>query len=134
MIKQKIRELAADRRGFAAVAALFGALAGTVNGFIGSGGGILLIYGMELLLGEEQDTKDRFTTAVVSILPMSAISAYIYYRNSGASVADAAPYLSAALFGGVFGAWLMTVITPKILKTVFAVLMVWAGYRAFFGS
>lgn len=131
MLKRKISDIVSKRWGFTVLSALCGVLAGVINGFIGSGGGIILIYGMGLLL-PRLDTKDKFVTAVVSILPMSAISVYFYYRNGGIDVPSAAPYLGAALFGGVFGAWLMTVISPELLKKVFAVLMLWAGIRAFF--
>lgn len=108
-----------------------GAGAGFINGFLGTGGGILLILAQSVML-REQDTKDRFVTAVISILPMSVISACMYVADDGFSLGEAAPYLAAALPGGILGGWLMCRISPRLLKVVFALLMLWAGWRMAF--
>lgn len=131
IITEKLRRISSKKWGFTALNAVCGTVAGVLNGFLGSGGGIILIFGMNLLL-PELDTKDKFVTAVASIIPMSVISAYFYCKSGGIDMTSATPYLSAALFGGVFGAWLMTVISPGVLKNIFAALMIWAGFRAFF--
>ncbi len=108
-----------------------GAVAGLINGLLGTGGGILLILAQSLAL-KEQDTKDRFVTAVVSILPMSVISACMYVGANGLSLGQAAPYLAAALPGGILGGWLTCRISPTLLKVIFALLMLWAGWRMAF--
>ena len=96
-IKDKMGELAKNPLIFLLTSALIGILSGVINGFLGSGGGILLIFGMGALL-PHQKTKDRFATAVISILPMSAVSAYIYCREGNISLFPYSHYFSAALF------------------------------------
>ena len=111
------------------VAAILGALAGVLNGFLGSGGGIILIFALSVLM-PEQEEKDRFATAVLSMIPMSAVSVCYYLADGGVNVTENAHYFASALFGGVLGAYLMTKISPTVLRTVFALLMLWAGFRA----
>ncbi len=110
---------------------LCGIAAGIINGFLGSGGGIVLIFAMSALVAMPEDTaaKSRFATAVASILPMSAISVYFYARSGALDIRSALPFLFPAAIGGVAGAAIMNKLSPKILKLVFSILMVWAGVR-----
>ena len=129
-IKNKLRKACEHKSVFAAVTLFSGILAGLLNGFLGSGGGIILIFMMGILL-PRSEPKDIFATAVLSILPMSAVSAYFYYRGGGVGISEYAPYYASALFGGVLGAVLLDKISTDWLKAIFAVLMLWAGFRAF---
>ena len=117
------------RRGSFAVAVIFGALAGILNGFLGSGGGIIVIFALTAMF-PEQDERDRFATAVLSVLPMTVVSAVLYVFRDGVNVSGNSHYFAAALFGGIFGAWIMTRISPMTLRLIFAALMIFAGVRA----
>ena len=130
--KARIRKFCENKTGLTLVTLTGGVLAGILNGFLGSGGGIILIFIMGILL-TKSEPKDIFATAVLSILPMSAVSAYFYYRGGGIGVTDYAPYYASALFGGILGAILLDKISTTFLKTVFALLMLWAGFRALRG-
>ncbi len=132
-IKEKLRRVGETKLGFAIVTLTAGVLAGMLNGFLGSGGGIIIVFVTGLLL-PQRDPKDIFATAVLSVLPMSIVSTYFYYRGGGISITDYAPYYASALFGGILGAVLLDKISTALLKTIFAVLMLWAGFRAVFGS
>ncbi len=77
----------------------------------------------------ENKTKTYFATAVASILPMSVVSAYFYLKGGALAFSDVLPFLVPAALGGTAGAFFMDKIAPATLKTVFAVLMVWAGLR-----
>lgn len=128
-IKEKLRRVGETKLGFAIVTLTAGILAGLLNGFLGSGGGIILIFIMSALL-PDRDARDVFATAVLSILPMSVVSACFYGRGGGISITENAPYYASALFGGILGAVLLDKISTSLLKTVFAVLMLLAGARA----
>ncbi len=109
-----------------------GVAAGFLNGFVGSGGGIILIFAMTALvaLPHGGDTvKARFATAVAAILPMSAVSVYFYVKNGAVSFFDVTPFLLPAVIGGILGSILMDKISAKALRLVFSVLMIWAGIR-----
>ncbi len=109
-----------------------GALAGFLNGFVGSGGGIILIFAMTAFVALPHGgdaVKVRFATAVASILPMSVVSVYFYVKKGAVGFADALPFLLPAVIGGVLGALLMDKISAKTLRLVFSALMIWAGVR-----
>lgn len=108
--------------------ALGGAAGGFLNGFLGSGGGIVLIFAMTYLC-DGIDTRERFSTAVASVLPMSAVSALMYIRSGSLSVGELARLLISGALGGAFGAFIMDKIPPTILKLIFSALMVFAGIR-----
>ena len=96
-LKEKIRLSCSRGYGFILITLVAGILAGMLNGFLGSGGGIIVVFVLGLLL-PDRDTKDIFATAVLSVLPMSIVSAYFYYRGGGISVTEYAPYYAFALF------------------------------------
>ena len=125
-LKEKLHS--APKPLISALTVVFGAGAGVLNGFLGSGGGIILIFALTLL-GEAEDARDVFATAVLSILPMSAVSVYFYWREGAVPITDTLPFLLPAAVGGIFGAWLLCRISPKLLKLLFAALMLWAGIR-----
>lgn len=113
-----------------------GILAGVINGFLGSGGGIILIFIMTFLaeksffpLGLRNDPKSFFATAVASILPMSVISAVFYFLRGDLSLEGSSVFLLPAAVGGVFGSFMLEKLSTKLLKAIFAVLMIWAGVR-----
>ena len=51
--------------------------AGIVNGLLGSGGGILLLP----VLRRHAKTKDAFASALFCILPLSALSCFLYAKG-----------------------------------------------------
>ena len=129
-VRRAFLRVCRTRRGSFTVAIIFGVLAGVLNGFLGSGGGIIVIFALTAMF-PEQDERDRFVTAVLSVIPMTAVSAFLYVFRDGVEVsAGSVRYYAAALFGGIFGAWLMSKISPKALRLIFAALMIFAGVRA----
>ena len=55
---------------------LLGAAAGFVNGFLGTGGGILLLFGSYFLShGHRVDTRDLLASTTLVTLILSAVSA-----------------------------------------------------------
>ena len=131
-VRRAFLRVCRTRRGSFTVAVIFGVLAGVLNGFLGSGGGIIIIFALTAMF-PEQDERDRFATAVLSVLPMTAVSAILYVFRDGVEVSGSVHYYAAALFGGIFGAWVMTKISPKLLRLIFAALMIFAGIRALGG-
>ena len=107
----------------AAVLAL-GIAAGLVNGFLGTGGGIVLMAAMAML-PPGIDPRDRFATVIAVILPVSLVSAAAYGENL--DLRAALPYLFPGILGGVTGALLLDHISPKLLRRIFAAMMIWAG-------
>ena len=108
--------------------AVTGTLAGAANGFFGAGGGLFLV---PLLIGWcGVDERRAFATSVAVILPLSALSAGIYWLHGGLDLAAAWPYLA----GGAVGGWLAGCVLGKVkmlwLRRAFGLLLVYGGMRA----
>ena len=108
-----------------------GAAAGFVNGLLGTGGGIVLV----LVLGkiyehkENGGGKDVFALTVTVTAVLSAVSLLGYNKNGGVNLADGLKYGSAAVPGGIFGAYLLNKLDTEVMKTVFACVTVFGGLR-----
>lgn len=106
-----------------------GMLAGFINGFLGTGGGILLVFLLGLVLpdGEDKDNaaRDRFATVIAVIIPLSLVSAMIYSDSVPTTLS--APFILPGMLGGAAGGFLLDRINVKWLKKIFALMVIWAG-------
>ena len=117
------------------------AVAGLVNGFIGTGGGIILYFTLKFLNkrqggGEENNDgqmKDIMAMIIASIIPMSIVSAVVYMLKGALVFDKLAIYLPGALIGGLAGALLLEKLKFKIVKKIFAALIIYAGVRMILG-
>lgn len=106
-----------------AAAALFG---GVVNGFLGTGGGIVLMLVLGLMpIKDDDSVRDRFATVIAVILPLSVISAVSYGEKLNFTAA--APYILPGILGGIAGGFLLDKLSVKIVKRLFALMVIWAG-------
>jgi len=104
-----------------------GALAGTVNGLFGGGGGIPLLV---LLTGwAHLEEKTAFATCVAVILPVCAVSAAVLLLRGGFSLAHALPYLLGGLAGGFLGGRLFREVPKVWLRRVFAAFLLYGAWR-----
>ena len=111
------------------------AAAGIVNGFIGTGGGIILYFTLKLLNKNKtaEEMKDIMAMIVASVIPMSIVSAVVYMLKGTLIYSKLAVYLPAALIGGIIGAFLLEKLKFKFIKKIFAVLIIYAGVRMILG-
>lgn len=119
------------KRGIIPALVAGGIAAGFVNGLLGTGGGIILIFLLSKLLGDSSDfdTKDIFATVVAIILPMSLVSALCYTAGQSVTFSDAVPYIIPGIIGGILGGILLDIINTNALKKLFAIMVIYAGVR-----
>ena len=108
------------------IIAFSGIAAGVVNGFIGTGGGIILVLVLSKLM---KNAKDVFATVIAAVLPMSAVSAVSYAVGGNVPFGDTAVYIIPAIIGGGIGAVLLDKIGVKWLKILFSLLVIYSGIR-----
>ena len=106
---------------------IIGLITGFVNGFIGIGGGTILIPAMVVWLGEEQHTAHGSSLAI--ILPTAIVSTYIYNLNNHLDWGLTWKIISTGIIGGYLGARLMEKIPAPRLKQIFGIFMMIAGLR-----
>lgn len=107
--------------------------AGIINGLLGTGGGIPLLF----LLRRSCDAQDAFASALCCILPLSVLSAALYFQTGSIEVSDLLtsdilPYLLGAIPGGILGAVLLDRLKLSLIQYLFAVLLLFSGWRMAF--
>ncbi|MBQ4119398.1 MAG: sulfite exporter TauE/SafE family protein [Clostridia bacterium] len=106
--------------------AVIGTAIGLVNGILGAGGGMLAV---PLLKKIGFSQKESHTNAIAIILPITIVSAAIYLFKDFVEIKDSLIYIPTGLLGAVLGTYILKKISPKWLKRIFSILMVYAGVR-----
>ncbi len=106
---------------------LAGAAAGTVNGLLGGGGGMVLVP----LLNKGGQLKERevFPSSVAIIFPLCLVSLGISSFRSQLPWEQALPYLIGSIPGGILAGLLGKKIPVKWLHRVLGILILWSGVR-----
>jgi uncharacterized membrane protein YfcA len=104
-------------------------LAGGINGFLGTGAGIVLVYLLNYLNRDRDETKNNFAMTIVLVLPMSAISLFFYVRGGNVDSELIRLSIIPAVLGGILGGYLMDKINRKLLGLIFAVLVIYSGFQ-----
>jgi len=107
--------------------AIAGFAAGLANGFFGAGGGALLVPLFTRLA--KIDDRRAYASSVAVILPLSIVSAVVYYLKSDLDFALALPYLAGGLAGGLIGGRVFKRIPTVWLRRALAVIIVYGGVR-----
>ena len=112
-----------------------GLAAGFLNGLLGAGGGIVLVYALSLLRPDRSPdgVRDTFAATVACVLPMTAVSALLYAESGRLGGISLTGMILPAAAGGVCGALLLDKISTGILKKIFAALVLFAGIRMIAG-
>jgi len=108
--------------------AVTGALAGLANGLFGSGGGMFLVPLFTHWTKLPQ--RKAFATSVAVILPLSLVSAGIYWFRGGLELDAAWPYLLGGFLGGILSGRVFQKVPLTWLRRAFALLILYGGVRA----
>lgn len=105
-----------------------GALGGLANGLFGSGGGLFLVPLLTRWTGMDQ--RKAFATSVAVILPLSLVSACVYWWKGALDLGAAWPYLVGGALGGLASGKLFRRVPLAFLRRAFGVLILYGGIRA----
>lgn len=105
-----------------------GTITGILNGLLGAGGGMVAVP----ILKKEMEPRLAHATSVCIILPICIISGYNYLSSGRVEIGDALPYLGWGLAGALIGTVLLQKIDQRLLRKLFALIMLWAGFRMIF--
>ncbi|MGI6255900.1 MAG: TSUP family transporter [Acutalibacter sp.] len=108
--------------------AVTGALAGLANGLFGSGGGLFLVPLFTHWTRLPQ--RKAFATSVAVILPLSLVSAVVYWLRGGLELSSAWPYLAGGFLGGILSGRVFQKVPLTWLRRAFALLILYGGVRA----
>jgi len=110
--------------------AVWGSVIGFINGFLGSGGGMIAVPILENL--KKIENKNAHATAIAVIFPLSVVSAIIYSTNFELDWIIIAVLSVSVTIGGIFGSIFLKKLNGKVIRIIFASLMMIAGVRMLF--
>lgn len=111
---------------------LCGAAAGFINGLLGAGGGVVLVFVLAAVLGAEADPRDVYATALAVTLPVTALSAWRYGAAGSLDVTGFLRLLLPATVGGAVGGWLLDRMDTQLTKKIFAAVVIFSGLSMLF--
>lgn len=102
-----------------------GLFVGFVNGFLGAGGGMLLVPILTLLLGLE--SRVAHSTAVFVIAPICLISGITYIVKGVVDWHILLPVAIGTIIGGIAGTFLLKKLKNDIINIIFWCVMIFSG-------
>jgi uncharacterized membrane protein YfcA len=112
---------------------VLGVCAGMLSGFVGVGGGIVIVPALILFLGFSQH-QAQGTSLAMMIPPIGFLAVYNYYKAGQVNMTAAAILCITFFVGAYFGSKLSIALDPKIVKKVFAAVMLAASVKLLFGK
>lgn len=105
-----------------------GGIAGLINGLLGAGGGILVVFFLSWLLGDTlTDRRDLYANALCVMLPISAVSCLRYAQAGHLPLSGFGAYAIPAIVGGLVGGILLGRLRVTLLKKLFGALVIYSG-------
>lgn len=105
-----------------------GGVCGLLNGFFGSGGGVVAVP----ILEKECAPNEAHATSVALIFILSLVTAVFYGFSGNLDFAGAWQYIPWGVAGAIAGSIFLKKIKPKILKRLFGAVITVAAVRMLF--
>ncbi len=108
-------------------ALLVGLAGGTLSGFFGVGGGIVLVPLLILVLRSDQHAAHATSLAAIFLIALAAFAGYL--TSDAVDLEIGVALGVGGLAGAALGATLMHRLSPNAIRGVFALAMIVAGIR-----
>jgi uncharacterized membrane protein YfcA len=110
---------------------MWGLIAGIASGFLGIGGGIILVPVLGLIFGLTQH-QAQGTTLALMVPPIGLLAALKYYSQGNVNLKIAGFVCLGFFFGGYAGAMLVHHIPDVILRRIFGFIMLFVSLKLIF--
>jgi uncharacterized membrane protein YfcA len=115
-----------DKKGlYTLLFCLFAFVGGGINGFLGTGGGIIFVLLLSLITKNE--AKDNFATSLCATIVLSLVGSYSYFKTASIDFDLIYACFPFAIVGGMLGALITDKIKTKWLNVGFAILIIYSG-------
>jgi uncharacterized protein len=112
---------------------IVGLMAGILSGFVGIGGGLIMVPALIWLLGYSQH-QAQGTSLGVLILPVVFLAVRNYYKAGMIDIKVVAIIAAAFVIGGYFGSKWALALPAETVKRIFGVVMLLAALKLIFGK
>jgi len=107
---------------------LIGVAAGCLSGFIGIGGGLLIVPALMYFMGMSQMAAQG-TSLALMLPPIGALAVMNYWKAGELDVKAAGIMVVAFVIGGYLGSRLALSINPMKVRLAFGLLMLYAAFK-----
>lgn len=107
---------------------LIGFFAGILSGFVGIGGGVIIVPALVFFLGLSQH-EAQGTSLFVLMMPVVGLAVYNYWRENSINWNYGFIIALAFVIGGFFGSKISLKLSPSFVKLVFGVIMAYVSVR-----
>lgn len=110
---------------------LTGLLAGVMSGFLGIGGGIIVIPALVYFLDFSQK-QAQGTSLAMLLPPIGLLAAYNYYKAGLVDVKAAIILIIAFIIGSYFSSMIAVNLPENLIKKIFGVFLLFYAFKLFF--
>lgn len=110
---------------------ILGVLAGVYSGFVGLGGGTLIIPTLVFIFGMSQQ-QAQGTTLALMVPPIGILAAWTYYKHGYVDIKVAAIICLGFVVGSLLGARVAVHLSNDLLQKIFGVAMLAIGIKILF--
>ena len=115
------------------VLVLIGIASGILSGFVGVGGGIIIVPAFIFLLGMNQ-LNAQGTSLFVLLLPIGILAAMNYWKAGQINWIYGLIVSLAFVAGGYFGSKLALRISPNLVRLIFGIIMVFISFKLLYSG
>jgi len=112
---------------------MVGLAGGLMSGFLGIGGGIIMVPALVLLFGFSQQMAQG-TTLALMVPPIGLLAAIIYYRRGFVDLKVSGIICVAFVVASILGAQIATHIPQHVLRKAFSILLFLISIKMFLGK
>lgn len=102
-------------------------LGGAINGFVGTGGGIIYVFMLSFLTNN--DKRDNFATSLFSMIFISLVGISAYFRAGSVDFNQISGDILPSILGGLLGAILTSKLKIRWLNLLFGILVIYSGVK-----
>ena len=110
---------------------LIGVASGMLSGFVGVGGGLIIVPALVLFL-EFSQKMAQGTSLAILLLPVGILAVMEYYKHGYIDIKIALIISAGFVVGGFFGSRIALVLPQDTIKKVFAVFMLIVAIKMLF--
>ena len=112
---------------------LIGIFAGILSGFVGVGGGILIVPALVMAMGMSQ-FEAQGTSLFVMLIPVGILAVFNYAKADFVNWKVGVIIAIAFVLGGFFGSKLALKLSPSLVKLIFGIIMAYVSVRLIFSG
>jgi uncharacterized membrane protein YfcA len=110
-----------------------GLAAGILSGFVGIGGGVVIVPALLYFMGMTQ-IQAQGTSIAIMLPPVGIMAFYNYYKAGNVNITYAAIIAVTFIIGGYFGSKVALKTDPNKVRFVFGLLMLYVAARLLYSS